>query len=47
MKCVKCGHEHNKKKLTLTIESDLINKAKNKGLNISQFLEDKLMEKLN
>jgi post-segregation antitoxin (ccd killing protein) len=34
-----------KKKLTLTIDGDLLNEAKDVNLNISSFLEDKLGEK--
>jgi post-segregation antitoxin (ccd killing protein) len=45
MKCSNCGHETNKAKLTLTVDRDLIAKAKKKGINISQLLEEVLKTK--
>ena len=42
MRCVKCGHESNKQKLTLSIDKELIDKAKSKGINLSELMEKTL-----
>ena len=42
--CPHCGKCLSKKKLTLSVNAELVEKAKQMGINISEFLEGKLRE---
>jgi post-segregation antitoxin (ccd killing protein) len=39
-KCPKCGHDTNKRKLTLSVNSELIDYAKEHRINISEMVEN-------
>lgn len=44
-KCANCGYESTKKKkLTLSIDANIINEAKKQNINISEFLETQLIK---
>lgn len=42
IKCSNCGHETNKTKLTLSVDRELVKKAKEAKLNLSQVMENAL-----
>lgn len=44
MKCANCGHENRKAKLTLSVDAQLIAKAREKGVNLSELMESMLSE---
>jgi len=44
VKCSNCGHEISKAKLTLSVDRQLIAKAREKGVNLSELMESMLSE---
>lgn len=44
MKCSNCGHDSGKKvKLTLSVDEELVIKAKERGVNLSQLMRDAIL----
>jgi len=46
LKCSNCGHESSKAKLTLSVDRNLIAKARQKKINLSELMEQALSKLL-